>query len=200
MRERFEAFSLSLHPDKTRVIEFGRHAAVNHKKRGVSRPDTFAFLGFTFICGKSRRGRFQLQRKTRRDRMQAKLQEIKAELRLRMHRTIPDQGHWLKQVVTGHFAYYAVPTNSRALSAFRHYVTDLWRRTLRRRSQKDGFTWDRMTKLADDCFPLRASFIPGPISALPSNTQGRSRMLELGSSGSVRGVSSNGHPYRDPRP
>src|SRR5262249_1935430 len=153
MRERFAAFSLSLHPVKTRVIEFGRRAAVNRKKRGLSRPDTFAFLGFTFICSKSHRGFFQLQRKTRRDRMQAKLQEIKAELRLRMHQAIPDQVRWLKQVVTGHSAYYAVPTNSRALSAFRHYVTDLWRRTLRRRSQKDGFTWDRMTKLADDWLP-----------------------------------------------
>ena len=94
MRELFAAFSLSLHPGKTRGIEFGRHAAVDRKKRGVSRPETFAFLGFTFICGKSRRGSFQLQRKTRRDRMRAKLQEIKTELRLRMHQTIPAQGHW----------------------------------------------------------------------------------------------------------
>src|SRR5215472_8224257 len=93
-------------------------AAVNRKKRGVSRPDTFAFLGFTFICSKSHRGFFQLQRKTRRDRMQAKLQEIKAGLRLRMHQTMLAQGHWLMQVVTGHLAYYAVPTNSRSLSAF----------------------------------------------------------------------------------
>jgi len=162
MRERFEAFSLSLHPVKTRVIEFGRHAAVNRKKRGVIRPDTFAFLGFTFICGKSRRGSFQLQRKTRRDRMRAKLQEIKAELRLRMHQRIPAQGHWLRQVVTGHFAYYAVPTNSRSLSAFRHYLTDLWRRTLRRRSQKDGFTWDRMTKLANDWLPAPRILHPWP--------------------------------------
>ena len=100
MYERFEAFSLSLHPDKTRLIEFGRHAAVDRKKRGVGRPETFAFLGFTFICGKSRRGAFQLHRKTRRDRMRAKLQEIKAELRQRMHQTIPAQGHWLRQVVT----------------------------------------------------------------------------------------------------
>src|ERR1700730_5903214 len=162
MRERFEAFSLSLHPDKTRLIEFGRRAAVDRKKRGVDRPETFAFLGFTFICGKSRRGAFQLQRKTRRDRMRAKLQEIKAELRQRMHQTIPDQGHWLRQVVTGHFAYYAVPTNSRALSAFRHYVADLWRRTLRRRSLKDGFTWDRMTKLANGWLPAPRILHPWP--------------------------------------
>jgi RNA-directed DNA polymerase len=162
MRERFEAFSLSLHPDKTRLIEFGRHAAADHKKRGVGRPETFAFLGFTFICGKSRRGAFQLQRKTRRDRMRAKLQEIKAELRQRMHQTIPDQGHWLRQVVTGHFAYYAIPTNSRALTAFRHYVADLWRRTLRRRSQKDGFTWDRMTKLANGWLPAPRIRHPWP--------------------------------------
>src|SRR6202043_2731360 len=94
--------------------------------------------------------------------MRAKLQEIKAELRQRMHQTIPDQGHWLRQVVTGHSAYYAVPTNSRALSAFRHYVADLWRRTLRRRSQKDGFTWDRMTKLADAWLPAPRILHPWP--------------------------------------
>jgi RNA-directed DNA polymerase len=162
LRERFGAFSLSLHPGKTRLIEFGRHAAAERKKRGIGRPETFAFLGFTFICGKSRRGAFQLQRKTRRDRMRAKLQEIKTELRQRMHQSIPSQGHWLRQVVTGHFAYYAVPTNSRALSAFRHYVADLWRRTLRRRSQKDGFTWDRMTKLVAGWLPAPRILHPWP--------------------------------------
>ncbi len=162
MRERFEAFALSLHPEKTRLIEFGRRAAADRKERGVGRPETFTFLGFTHICGKSRRGLFQLQRKTRRDRMRAKLQEIKVELRRRMHQTIPVQGRWLKQVVTGHFAYYAVPTNSRALSAFRHYVTDLWRRTLRRRSQKDGFTWERMTKLTDGWLPPPRILHPWP--------------------------------------
>ena len=162
LRERFGVFSLSLHPGKTRMIEFGRHAAAERKKRGIGRPETFAFLGFTFICGKSRRGAFQLQRKTRRDRMRAKLQEIKAELRQRMHQPIPSQGHWLRQVVAGHFAYYAVPTNSRALSAFRHYVADLWRRTLRRRSQKDGFTWDRMTNLAAGWLPAPRILHPWP--------------------------------------
>jgi RNA-directed DNA polymerase len=162
MRDRLREFSLSLHPDKTRLIEFGRLAAQNREKRGLGKLETFTFLGFVLICGKSRRGAFQLQRKTRRDRMRAKLQEIKAELRRRMHQTIPAQGHWLRQVVTGHFAYYAVPTNSRALSAFRHYVADLWRRTLRRRSQKDGFTWDRMTKLADGWLPAPRILHPWP--------------------------------------
>jgi RNA-directed DNA polymerase len=162
MRERFDAFALSLHPEKTRLIEFGRHAADGRAQRGLSRPETFTFLGFTHICGRSRRGHFQLQRKTRMDRQRAKLQDIKAELRRRMHQPIPLQGSWLRQVVTGHFAYYAVPTNARALSAFRHYVTDLWRRTLRRRSQKDGFTWARMTKLAAGWLPEPRILHPWP--------------------------------------
>ncbi|WP_347340277.1 reverse transcriptase domain-containing protein [Bradyrhizobium cytisi] len=141
MRARLEEFMLSLHPDKTRLIEFGRFAAVNRKRRGLGKPETFDFLGFTFICGKSRRGNFLLQRKTRRDRMRTKLQEIKLELRRRMHSPIPEQGRWLRQVVTGHFGYFAVPTNGRALNAFRFYITDLWRRTLRRRSQR---SWPNM--------------------------------------------------------
>ncbi len=162
MRARLEEFTLSLHPEKTRLIEFGRFAASDRKKRGVGKPETFMFLGFTFLCGKSRAGHFQVHRKTRRDRMNAKLQAIKAELRRRMHHPIPSQGEWLKQVVRGHFAYYAVPTNSRALSAFRYHVTDLWRRTLRRRSQKDRVTWDRMTKIANDWLPLPRILHPSP--------------------------------------
>jgi len=153
MRTRFETFALALHPEKTRLIEFGRHAAVNRERRGIGKPETFNFLGFTFICGKSRGGKFLVHRKTRRDRMQAKLKEVKEQLRRRRHQPIPEQGKWLRQVIAGHFAYYAVPTNSRALSAFRHYVTDLWRRTLRRRSQKDRLTWERMTKLVADWLP-----------------------------------------------
>jgi RNA-directed DNA polymerase len=162
MRARLEEFMLSLHPDKTRLIEFGRFAATNRKKRGLGKPETFAFLGLTFICGKSRKGYFQLQRKTRSDRMRAKLQDIKVELRRRMHWPIPEQGKWLRQVVSGHFAYFAVPTNSRALSAFRYYATDLWRRTLRRRSQKDGFTWGRMAELRDDWLPKPNILHPWP--------------------------------------
>jgi len=159
---RFEQFSLALHPEKTRLLEFGRHAAANRKRRALGKPETFTVLGFVFICGQSRRGAFQLQRKTRRDRMRAKLGEIKAQLRERMHDSIPEQGRWLKQVVTGFFAYHAVPTNARALSAFRHYVTDLWRRTLRRRSQKDAMTWQRITKIADAWLPQPRILHPWP--------------------------------------
>ena len=162
MRERVEAFALTLHSDKTRLIEFGRYATTNRKKRGLGKPETFMFLGFIHICGKSRRGNFLLERKTRRDRLRTKLQDIKAELRYRMHQPIPVQGKWLRQVITGHFAYYAVPANGRALSAFRYHVTDLWRRTLQRRSQRDGFTWDRMTKLANDWLPQPRILHPWP--------------------------------------
>ena len=137
MRARFEEFALSLHPDKTRLIEFGRHAAARRRRCGLGKPETFTFLGFTFICGTARRGGFQIQRKTRRDRMRARLKAVKEELRRRMHQPIPEQGGWLRQVVTGYFAYHGVPTNSRALVAFRYHVLKLWRRTLRRRSQKD---------------------------------------------------------------
>jgi RNA-directed DNA polymerase len=162
MRERLREFSLTLHPEKTRLIEFGRFAAENRKRRGLGKPETFDFLGFTFICGKSRRGKFQLIRKTRRDRMRTKLREIKRELRLRMHEPIPKQGKWLANVVGGYFNYHAVPTNRRALMAFRFFVTELWRRTLRRRSQKDGMTWQRMTRLAADWLPPPRVLHPWP--------------------------------------
>ena len=147
MRERLAEYSLSLHPDKTRLIEFGRFAAPQHVRRGLCKPETFKFLGFTFICGRSRRGRFALKRKSRGDRMRAKLKEIKKEMRRQRHQPIPEQGKWLRQVVTGYFAYHAVPTNSRALHVFRHNVIDLWRRSLRRRSQKDRMTWDRIKSI-----------------------------------------------------
>ena len=128
MRERLREFSLTLHPDKTRLIEFGRFAAQNRKKRGLGKPETFTFLGFVLICGKSRRGDFQIRRKSRRDRMRAKLREIKEGLRQRWHRPIPETGKWLGQIVAGYFAYHAVPTNSAAIGAFRYHVTVLWHR------------------------------------------------------------------------
>jgi group II intron reverse transcriptase/maturase len=162
MRERLGKFALSLHPDKTRLIEFGRHAAANRERRGLGKPETFNFLGFSFICSKSRRGKFLLKRKTRRDRMRSKLQAIKQELRQRRHQPIPVQGKWLRQVVKGYFNYHAVPTNSRALTTFRFFVTDLWRRSLRRRSQKDGMTWERITRLTNDWLPKPRVLHPWP--------------------------------------
>ena len=162
MRTRFELFGLALHEEKTRLLEFGRHAAARRRRRGLGRPETFAFLGFTFICGTSRRGAFQLQRHTRRDRMRTVLRGLKVELRRRMHDAIPAQGQWLRAVVSGYFAYHAVPTNGRALSAFRYHVTNLWRRTLRRRSQTDGLTWARMTRIAAAWLPPPRILHPWP--------------------------------------
>ena len=162
MRERLAEYSLSLHPEKSRLIEFGRFASDQRARRGLGKPETFNFLGFTFICGRSRRGRFALKRKSRGDRMRATLQEIKKEMQRRMHQPIPEQGKWLRQVATGFFAYHAVPTNRRALHTFRHCVTDLWRRSLRRRSQKDRMTWSRIKKLADDFLPQARILHPWP--------------------------------------
>jgi len=162
MRERLQKFSLSLHPDKTRLVEFGRFAAANRKRRGLGKPETFAFLGFTLVCSKSRRGRFLLKRRSRRDRMKAKLKDVSSELRHRMHQSIPEQGNWLKQVVTGYFAYHAVPTNSAALVTFRDEIIARWRWVLHRRSQKSALTWTRMTKLADDWLPKPRILHPWP--------------------------------------
>ena len=162
MRTRFGQFALELHGEKTRLLEFGRYAAERRHRRGLKKPETFNFLGFTFICGRSRRGAFLLLRRTRRDRMRAKLREVKEDLRRHMHRPIPEQGQWLKAVVTGFFAYHAVPTNMRVLGAFRHHVTDLWRRTLRRRSQKDRMTWERMQRIAEAWLPPPRILHPWP--------------------------------------
>ncbi len=162
MRERLKKFALTLHPEKTRLIEFGRFAAERRQRRGLGKPETFNFLGFTFICGKTRSGKFQIKRKTRRDRMRAKLKRLKEEMWRRMHQPIPAQGKWLWYVVNGYFNYHAVPTNARALGVFRHHVIDLWRRTLRRRSQKARITWARMTQLADDWLPKPIILHPWP--------------------------------------
>jgi RNA-directed DNA polymerase len=162
MRERLREFSLSLHPDKTRLIEFGRHAAANRRRLGLGKPETFKFLGFVFICGKSRRGRFLVMRKSRRDRMTARLGAIKEELRQRRHRPVPETGRWLAQVVAGYFAYHAVPTNSSAIGAFRYHVMVLWHRALNQRSQRARLTWERMKKLAADFLPKSLILHPWP--------------------------------------
>lgn len=162
LQQRMERFALSLHPEKTRLIEFGRFAAKDRGRRGLGKPETFNFLGFTHISGRSRKGGFLLKRKSRRDRMRAKLNEIKETLRRCMHTSIPEQGRWLAHVVRGYFNYHAVPTNVRSLAAFRQHVVDLWRRTLRRRSQRDHITWSRMARLATDFLPVVRILHPWP--------------------------------------
>jgi RNA-directed DNA polymerase len=162
MRVRLEQFGLELHGEKTRLLEFGRYAAARRQRRGAGKPETFTFLGFTFICGKTRRGAFQLRRKSRGDRMRKTLQEVKEWLRRNMHEPIAEQGRRLKAVVSGFFAYHAVPTNSRALGAFRYHVVNLWRRALSRRSQKAGMTWERMTHLAAEWLPTPRILHPWP--------------------------------------
>jgi group II intron reverse transcriptase/maturase len=153
MRARLAEFALSLHPEKTRLIEFGRFAANNRKRRGLGKPETFNFLGFTFICGKSRRGKFLVKRQTRSDRLRAKVKEVKKVLRRCMHQSIREQGKWLRQVVRGYFNYHAVPTNRRALVAFRDGIIEGWRQTLRRRSQRGARTREWIRQLADDWLP-----------------------------------------------
>ena len=162
MRARLEAFALSLHPDKTRIIEFGRFAAANRAARGLGKPETLDFLGFTFICGKSRRGKFLLHRKSRRDRMRARLKELKDRLRLRMHRPLPETGKWLGQVVRGYLNYHAVPTNIRSVGGFREAVLRLWLRTLRRRGDRRKLSWDQFRKCAEPYLPKAQILHPWP--------------------------------------
>jgi len=162
--ERMRKFSLELHPDKTRLLEFGPFAARNRKRRGEGKPETFNFLGFTHICGKKRsNGYFTVLRQTIRKRLQAKLRDVKAELRQRMHDPIPEVGQWLRSVVGGHIRYYGVPMNSPALSIFRFQVARLWQRTLSRRSQSHRFRWDRMRRLIDHWLPPVRVYHPYPL-------------------------------------
>ena len=153
LRQRLAAFSLDLHPDKTRLIEFGRHAAQRRLVKGLPKPETFDFLGFTHICGKTGSGWFLLVRHTMRKRLQAKLLEIKEALYRMLHQPVSEQGRWLGQVVRGYLAYHAVPTNTRAITSFVHYVTWHWKRALGRRSQKGRVTWERMARIAARWLP-----------------------------------------------
>ena len=162
LRARLQEFALSLHAEKTRLIEFGRFAAKDRKARGLGKPETFNFLGFTFICGKTRSGKFLLIRKTRRDRMRAKLRRLKQEMWRRMHHPIPQQGKWLGHVVRGYFNYHAVPMNFRSLVVFRVEVAKRWRRVLSRRSQRGNLNWAQMTKLMNEWLPRPRILHPWP--------------------------------------
>jgi RNA-directed DNA polymerase len=176
LRERFARFGLTLHPDKTRLIEFGRTAGRNRRDRGDGKPETFNFLGFTHSCGRTRKGRFTVLRQTMRRRWQAKLQEVNTELRRRLHDPIPDQGMYLRSVVLGHNRYYGVPRNGPSLSAFRNAVTRLWRAVLMRRSQTAFISWQRMGRYAARWLPVPRICHPYPNQRLALVTQGKSRM------------------------
>ena len=167
LTERFRKFRLELHPEKTRLLEFGPFAAENRKSRGQGKPETFNFLGFTHICAKKRsNGYFTVLRQTIRKRMQAKLSAVKAELKLRMHAPIPEQGKWLRSVVGGHIRYYGVPMNGRALGIFRFQVGWLWHRVLSRRSQNGRVLWDRMRRLIERWLPPARVCHPYPLRRL----------------------------------
>jgi RNA-directed DNA polymerase len=175
LRDRLAKFSLELADEKTRLIEFGRFASERRAARGLGKPETFQFLGFTHICGKTRSGRFQLKRITDKKRMRAKLHKVKAECRRRMHLPIPEQGHWLGSVVRGHLNYYAVPGNIKAVNGFRFEATRYWYQALRRRSQKPGdLDWERMGRLAKRWLPPAKITHPWPDARFDARIQARS--------------------------
>jgi RNA-directed DNA polymerase len=176
LRDRFAKFGLQLHPNKTRLLEFGRFAANNRKKRGDGKPETFNFLGFTHSCAKTRSGWFTVLRQTMRERWQAKLREVKAELKRRMHAPIEELGNYLRAVVSGHARYYGVPMNGPAITAFRSAVARVWWRVLRRRSQGNHLTWRRMRRLVNEWLPPPNICHPYPLVRLGVTTQGGSRM------------------------
>jgi len=176
LRERFAQFGLTLHPDKTRRLEFGRFADTNRRARGDGKPETFNFLGFTHSGAKTRKGRFTVLRQTIRTRMQAKLRAVKVELRQRLHHPVPDQGAYLRAVVLGHNRYYGVPLNGPALHAFRTALVQLWWRVLRRRSQGHHLTWRRMGAYVTRWLPTPRICHPYPRVRFAVTTQGKSRM------------------------
>ena len=167
LAERFAKFKLKLHPEKTRVIEFGYFAANNRKRRGKGKPETFNFLGFTHICGKKRsNGMFTVYRRTMSKRKRAKLKEVRKELRKRMHQRVAEVGKWLRSVVAGHNRYYGVPSNLRSLSSFRFQVVGHWYWSLRRRSQTRRLTWEQMVPLANRWLPPPTLHHPYPLRRL----------------------------------
>jgi len=174
LKERFGRFNLELHEGKTRLIEFGRYAVNNRKRRGKGKPQTFDFLGFTHICSQTRKGKFTVLRHTIAKRMRAKLHELKSELRRRLHLPVPVVGQWLRVVLLGHFRYFGVPGNSRKLEAFKYYVSRLWFRMLRRRSQRHRLNWERMSRLIKRWLPQPRICHRYPDLSMYVNTRGKS--------------------------
>ena len=166
-------FGLGLHPGKTRLIEFGRYAAWDRQRRGLGKPETFDFLGFTHICTTTR-GRLGIRRITIAKRLRAKLKTINQQLKRRRHEPIPDQGRWLASVLRGHMAYYAVPGNTDAVKAIGHQATRHWYKALRRRSQRTRMNWERMRRIQTRWVPKVRVKHPFPEARFAANTQGRS--------------------------
>jgi len=174
LRERFLKFNLELHKDKTRLIEFGRFAAQNRKSQGKGKPETFDFLGFTHICGKTENGKFMVLRHSIGKRIRAKLMELKIELKRRLHNPVPVVGKWLRVVLLGHYRYYGVPGNSRKLESFNFHVSRLWYKVLLRRSQRHRLNWERMNRLIDRWLPRPRICHPYPDLGMYVTTRGRS--------------------------
>jgi RNA-directed DNA polymerase len=174
LRERLGRFGLRLHPDKTRLLEFGRYAAQNRQERGQGKPETFQFLGFVHSCGRTRKGEFKVHRHTVGERLRAKLKEVKAELRRRRHDPIPEVGQYLAAVVRGHSQYYGIRGNWRAIGRFRDEVSRLWHRALSRRSQKGAVRWERMQRLIRRFIPPAHIVHPSSWVTFAVMTQGRS--------------------------
>ena len=160
--ERLNQFGLKLHPEKTRLIEFGRFAAQDRHGRGEGKPESFNFLGFTHSCGTDQRGKFTVIRKTMRQRMLKKLKAVNLELRRRMHEPVDEQGRYIRALIRGHLNYYGVPLNSRAIRAFRTLVIRLWKKWLSRRSERGSVTWDRMQRYIDRWVPPAVVCRPYP--------------------------------------
>ena len=164
LRERMAEYELELHPEKTRLIEFGRFAEGNRKRDGAGKPETFNFLGFTHICSTIHKsGKFTVKRKTVGKRMTAKLHDVAAKLRRRINDPIEQTGDWLKQVERGYFNYHAVPGNLKRLYAFRREIARHWLSTLRRRSQRSRWTWERFQTLIDRYLPEPEILHPYPL-------------------------------------
>lgn len=170
MKKRLGRFHLELNTEKTRLIEFGRFAAVTRAQSGQGKPKTFDFLGFTHICDKNRNGKFIVLRQTKRKKIRAKLSEIKMELRRRMHDPVCKVGAWLRSVLLGHYRYYGVPRNGASMSSFRYQVVWLWHRSLKRRSQKHRCGWDKMKLLAQRWLPYPKIMHPYPEQRLRVTT------------------------------
>ena len=172
--ERLARFGLELHPDKTRLIEFGRHAKANRRKRGLGKPETFDFLGMTHFCDQSRKGRFRVGRKPSRKRVNRTLRRIKERLRTRWHHNRQDTARWLGRVINGWLNYYAVPGSGRYLERFIHHCKRLLLRALRRRSQRDQTEWKDINPLTAAHWPKARIRHPWPNQRLVVKIQGRS--------------------------